>query len=529
MVVGDTLRGMSLVIHNARIWTGSPERPWATSIRFAGGRVAAIEEPPRPGDDALDAGGACVIPGLIDAHVHLVLGGEGLSHLDLSTVGSRAAFEEAIARRHAGLPEGEWLIARGWTEANWGDATRPDKSWLRAAEGRPVVCHRMDIHAALVNDAVLARCDLARADAPGWGGRIVRDSATGEPTGLMIEAAAWELVNPIIPASSPAQRQDALRRAERHFLRLGVTAVGTMEYARMVEEVFRPLRDELRLRCRVTLLDRAWPMTFDYGRDFPNDDRLAVIGYKTFVDGTLGSRSARMLADYADDPGNRGLLLELAAAGTLNDWAQAVAREGLSPSIHAIGDESARLALDAIADLDPATGPRIEHAQHLHAADIARFAGVFTSMQPMHKADDGRYAGRRLGRDRLDGAFAFRRLADAGARLAFGSDWPVVTCDPLAGIRAAVTGRLLDGRVFRPDQNLSVEEALRAYTVGAADALRLDAGRLEPGRLADAVVLDADPFEADWTRRPPVAVATIVSGAVVHDARVAAGKIAAHG
>jgi len=291
-----------------------------------------------------------------------------------------------------------------------------------------------------------------------------------------------------------------------------------MEYTRDVVDVFQPLRDELTLRCRITLLDRAWPMDFGGARMLPADDPLlAIIGYKAFIDGTLGSRTARMLADYADDPGNRGMLVELAADGHLRDWAHAVAEAGLSPSMHAIGDEAVRMALDAIEGIDPAVRPRIEHAQQIDRADIPRFAGVIASMQPLHRADDGRYAASRLGTHRLAGSFAFRSLLDAGAILAFGSDWPVVTCDPIAGIRAAVTGLTLDGEPFQVHENLTVEEAIHAYTKGAAHALQLDdAGELLPGKLGDAVIFDRDPFTADWANNPPRITTTIVGGEVVY-------------
>jgi len=504
-------------VQNARIWTGWSHKPWAAAIVIRGGKVAVLDEACERGEVVIDAGGRTVVPGLIDAHLHLLSGGRSLAQLDLSQVRSRRGFEQAVARRHAELPAGKWLIAGGWSQENWPGGEMPAKDWLAVAEDRPVVCYRMDMHAAVVNDPVLARCDLS-ADPPG--GRIVRDRRTGEPTGLFIESAAWKLINPIVPPSTASEKRDALLAAQRHAHRLGLTAVGTMEYADDLLEVYASLRRRLTLRSRVTLLDRAWPMDFDVGRGFAGDERLAVIGYKTFVDGTLGSHTARMLAEYADDPGNRGMLVELAAAGHLPAWAAGVAACGLSPSMHAIGDEAVRLALDVVESIGAGVRPRIEHAQQIDEADLPRFAGVIASMQPLHKADDGRYLERRLGQGRLAGSYAFRRLLEARAHLAFGSDWPVVSCDPLAGIRAAVTGLTGDGRAFLPDQNLTVEEALRAYTAGAANALRLDdAGVLRPGALGDLVMIDRDPFSADWVETPPQVVLTIAGGRIVHDER----------
>jgi predicted amidohydrolase YtcJ len=569
-----------LHIHNARIWTGDTARPWANGITISGGRVVSLGNDeatvsrgragtsvvsPAVKARAIDARGRVIVPGLIDSHMHLLMGGRSLSELDLSHVRSREEFEQAIARAHAQLPPGRWLIARGWSQENWPDRAMPDKSWLAACKkvsgvrcqvtarvqefhesalpdtchlspdtsletslARPCVCYRMDMHAAVVNEPVLEMCGAAKRSDP-EGGCIVRVEDR-EPTGLMIEAALWQLVNPLIPEPDAQAKRECLLSAQKHCHAMGLTAVGSMEYARDVEEVYCRLREQLTLRCRLTLLDRDWggrPMSFDYGRDFPADDRLAVIGYKAYIDGTLGSRTARMLADYADDPGNRGMLVELAAAGTLRDWACAVADAGLSPSMHAIGDEAARLALDmaqAVAGIDRVnerdSRPRIEHAQQIDAEDIPRFRGRIASMQPLHKADDARYVERRLGSERTAGTFAFRRLLDAGAMLAFGSDWPVVSCDPILGMRAAITGLTLDDKPFGIEQNLTVEETLRAYTAGAAHCLQLDAltGVLSEGMLGDLVMFDIDPFTADWAKRPPRVIMTVIGGEVMFDA-----------
>jgi len=508
-----------LHITNARIWTGSPNHPWARSVTARAGRIVAVNDPADDKFDGviLDAAGRTVLPGLIDAHMHLLAGGRSLDELDLSHVRSREAFESAIADRHAQLPAGEWLIARGWSNENWPGSANPDKSWLAAAGDRPVVCHRMDLHAVVVNDAVLAQCDLSCDPA---GGRIGREPSTGEPTGLMVEAAAWKLVNPLAPRADVSMRRRYLRDAQAFCHRHGVTALNSMEYTRDLRDVFEPLRHELTMRCHLTLLDRDWPVDIAPGRDFDNDEHLAVIGYKAFLDGTLGSRTARMLQPYADDPDNCGMFVELAAEGQLFDWAHRVADAGLSPSMHAIGDEAVRLALDVIDRIDERSQPRVEHVQQIGPADIPRCRDRIMSMQPLHKADDGRYAERCLGRERMSCFFAFRSLREAGAHLAFGSDWPVVSPDPIAGMRAAVTGLTFDNQPCATGQNLTVEEALRAYTVDAAKAIQLhDGGTIQPGAHADFVMLDRDPFTCDWVESPPRVMMTIANGEVVHDGR----------
>lgn len=477
-------------------------------MRIRDGRIESIE-PAAVADSA-----PFIMPGLMDAHLHLSLGGRMLSQLDLSTVTSRTEFEQALAKRHRELPPGRWLLAQGWNEANWPGHAAPDAQWLAAAGDRPTVCYRMDHHACVVNEAVLSRIDTRTDPA---GGRIERDER-GAPTGLLVEAAAWTLINPIIPDPSLAERVAAYDASVTYLQSLGVTAVGSMEYRRDVQEVLAHRRQARQMRIRVTLLDREWPLDVAMAERIAGDEWLRVIGFKAFLDGTLGSRTAKMLEPYADQPDNRGLWVELAERGVLHAWARLVADAGLSPSMHAIGDDAVRLALDVAESLGEGEHVRIEHAQTVHPRDVPRFRGRITSMQPLHKADDARIAEARLGRDRMERFFPFRSLHDAGAMLAFGSDWPIVSPDPLLGVQAAVTGLSLDGRCVAPEQNLTVTEALAAYTVGAASALRMNGfGRLEAEAPADLVVLDRNPFGVEWTKERPRVVMTVVGGTVIYE------------
>jgi predicted amidohydrolase YtcJ len=498
-----------------RIHTMDPSRPLASSIAWAEGRILAVD-PPRPLGRVIDLRGQTALPGLIDAHLHLALGGETLLQLDLSTARHRADFERLVAERAATLPRDGWLIARSWNEDAFEELSTPDRTWLRSAGGRPAVAWRMDHHACVLNDAAIdllaARHDLS-IDPPG--GRIERDG-TGRPTGLFQEAAAWKLVNPMLPSPSLEERREAVLAAQRWLASLGLTSVGSMEYASVVRDAIEPLRAELAVRMRVTLLDRDWPLDLGYATGFANDERLAVIGMKAFIDGTLGSRTARMLEPYDDDRANRGLLVELAERGVLVDWIRHVRAAGLSPSMHAIGDEAARIALDAIdaSDWPDAPPARVEHAQTLARSDIARFHGRFASMQPLHKAYDARSAATRLGQERMDRFFPFRSLRHAGARIAFGSDWPIVSPDPILGLAAAITGLDVNGQPCRVEENLGVHEALLAYTRDAAACLGIHAGALTPGALADVTVLDASPYACDWVRRRPRVVMTVMGGRI---------------
>lgn len=428
---------------------------------------------------------------LVDCHVHLLLGGLTLSQLDLSSCASRHDFERAIEQRSAAMPDGAWLQAHGWNQDRWGGAL-PDRSWLRGAGDRPVVAYRMDQHACVVNQAVLEQLDL-RADPPG--GSIVRDGH-GEPTGLLLEQAAWRLVNPLVPAPTVAEKQAALRRACAHAAGLGLGAVCTMEYFDDVQKVFEPLRCELPLRIAVTLLDRGDHFDPALAHRVRGDERLWVNGFKSFVDGTLGSRTARMLEPYSDAPGQRGLLMEHAATGRLGSWARSVIEAGLSPSVHVIGDEALRVALDAIEPIDAARVTRFEHAQTIHPDDLPRLRGRLVSMQPHHRTFDRASAAARLGSERMERFFPFRRLLEHGAVLGFGSDWPIVDLDPHKGIREAVDGADagLDGigaghsemsARSQPgeepgDERLTRDEALAAYTSSAWKFLQAPAGVTVP-------------------------------------------------
>ena len=512
-------------LEGARIWTACPEHPWAASIDLRDGRIAAVDGVPDPAVPCVRLPpGTVIVPGLIDGHLHLTLGAQTLAQVDLTGVRSRAEFEQAIADAARALAPGRWLRAFGWHEANWG-GERPTREWLRGAGGTPCVAYRMDQHACVVNDAVLAL--VAHRPCPA-GSEVVHDAA-GTPTGLLLEQAAWQLVNPIVPEAPEEDRRMALLAAMRHCNAFGITAVGSMEYERDLRAVHSHLRTHAREACtvrvRATILDREWPVDLSWGRAFAGDDLLAVVGWKSFADGTLGSRTARMLAPYADDDATRGMLVEFAEHderhGTkrLREWAQAVIAAGFSPAVHAIGDAALRASLDAFEPVDPHRVARYEHCQTLDDADLPRMRGRIASMQPLHKADDARIAPARLGAGRMRAFFRFRDLVQAGARLSFGSDWPIVSCDPRLGIRAAVTALDLEGRSCMPDQALSVEECLRAYTAGAADALRApDLGRIAPGAHADLCVFADDPFACDWMRGLPGIAATVLGGRTVHGA-----------
>lgn len=497
-------------------------------LEIRDGRIAAIR-PVGDGDaslPAIDGGGGTVLPGFVDTHVHLVLAGTTMEQVDLARCPSRAEFTRRLAERAATLPDDgpdSWLLGHGWLETDWTDdegAGLPDASWLVDCGDRPVVCFKHDHHAVLVNEVVLRM--LGDAACPP-GGTIVRD-ADDRPTGLLLEAAAWRLVNPIVPRPSAEARRRTTIEATRHLASLGITAVGSMEYAEDMANVLDAIRDDLAVSVAVTMLDRELPIDEPLARleGLVADDRLRLVGCKAFLDGTLGSRTAAMLADYADRPGERGMLVELAERGELMDWIEFVVRRGWRPSMHAIGDAAARLALDAcdhaeaIASAEGLATPaiRVEHCQTVDGSDIPRFAPAnrFASMQPTHMLDDGITVERSLGADRFEAFFPFRGLHEADGTLCFGSDWPIETPDPIEGIRVAVTGRDRSGRVVPGGRTVDVTTAIEAYTTNPRTALGLPRVAVEVGAPADLVVLDRDPSTVDWDTEVPTVRTTVIAG-----------------
>ncbi|MCH7527090.1 MAG: amidohydrolase, partial [Planctomycetes bacterium] len=395
---------------------------------------------------------------------------------------------------------------------------------------------RMDGHQSLANSVALR---LAGIDADGpsdpSGGVIERDSSTGEPTGILKDAAAG-LVSRLIPPTSEADLDAALARAMKHVNSFGITSVHDMSGGSDLGTMLRAHEDQrLTVRIRKYLHVSDWRDSVDRVKNFPVDDAwLCVAGFKGYVDGSLGSRTAYMYRPYADANADAqypaGILSEMASPPKkLRHMIEQADAEGLQSAVHAIGDEGNHIVLDAyqaVARKSRRGDPRhrIEHAQHLLPEDISRFAelGVVASMQPFHKADDGRYAEKALGPDRLAGSYAFRSLIDSGALLCFGSDWPVVTCNPFVGMAAAVTAGTLDGKTWIPQESISIEEALRAYTVSPPTAAfaESDLGTIEPGKLADLVILSQDILNVPAERIADTrAVVTIVDGKVVLDAR----------
>ncbi len=527
---------VTLAVVNAKIWTGDPARPWAEALAAAGDRLVAVgtndEVKARAGGaKVIDAGGKLVTPGFIDAHVHFLEGGADLASVQLRDAATKQAFVDRIRDFAASAPEGAWITGGNWDHSLWGGEL-PAKDWIDAVTPtHPVLVNRLDGHMALANSAAMRAAGITRATKDVEGGTIVRDR-NGDPTGIFKDNA-MSLFDGVVPDPTPEQQDRALDAAMAYVAERGVTSVGHMgtwaDFA-----AFRRAHDAGRLTTRiyaaVPLATWARLRDFvakkDFGPDGRGDVWLHVGALKGFVDGSLGSHTAAFEEPFTDAPKDRGLFVN--TPEDLYTWTSNADKADLQVVVHAIGDRAIRTMLDIYARVEQEDGPRdrrfrIEHAQHLRPADIPRFAqlGVIASMQPYHAIDDGRWAEQVIGPERIKTTYAFRSLLDAGARIAFGSDWYVAPPTPLEGIYAAVTRRTLDDKNpegWVPEQKISVEEALHAYTTGAAYAefAERDKGRLAPGLLADFVVIDQDLFTIPPERiRDARVTTTVVGGRVV--------------
>ncbi len=526
---------VSIVIVNARVWTGDTRRPWADAVAIEGERIRAVGSSAEimklaAGARVIDARGAMVVPGFTDTHVHFIDGGFRLASVQLRDARTPAEFIARIKAFAATVPEGTWILGGDWDHQNWGGEL-PTRAWLDSiTPEHPVFVTRLDGHMSVANSLALRLAGVSRASADVAGGEIVRDAA-GEPAGVFKDNAT-ALIERVIPDPSDAMSDRALEAAMTYVAAQGVTAVHNMgTWADLATFTRAHAAGRLRTRIYAAVPLATWARLADYVKAHggTGDSWLHYGALKGFVDGSLGSHTAAMLAPFTDAPDDRGFYV------SSNEDRYAAVKgadaAGLQVVVHAIGDRAIREQLDIFARVAQENGPRdrrfrIEHAQHIAAADIGRFGaiGVIASMQPYHAIDDGRWAERVIGPERAKGTYAFKSLLDAGAQVSFGSDWFVAPPTPLEGIYAAVTRRTLDGAHdpdgWVPAERITVEQALRAYTRTAAYAgfEEGERGVLKAGMLADLVMIDKD-----LTRIPAPAIReatvllTMVGGRVVYD------------
>lgn len=474
----------------------------------------------------IDTTGMTLMPGLIDAHAHVGGLGEALDTVDL--VGTRS-YEEVVDRiAHAASDElpGEWILGRGWDQNDWTVKEFPTASALDAAVGdRPVWISRIDGHAALASTAAMRAARITRETAEPAGGKILRN-ADGSPTGVFVDEA-MRLIDSIVPPPSRTVRRKRIVESTHQIAARGLTAVHDAGVDQDTIQLMRELADagELPIRVYALLTDdeELLDYWFERGPLLDYKDLLTVRSVKLYADGALGSRGAALLAPYEDDPGNRGLLI--ASENHIQERATRARAAGFQIGTHAIGDRAVRTVLDAYrnAGVVPASRFRIEHLQLVSPEDFARLAnlGVIASMQPTHATSDMPWAEARVGGERIEGAYAWRSVLDAGGRLALGSDFPVESVDPLLGLYAAVTRQDLAGNPpggWHPDERLTVEEAIRGFTLDAAYAAFEEdrRGSLESGKFADITIVQPDPTAVSSSEIPRTRVRyTIVNGAIV--------------
>ncbi|MFO1394297.1 MAG: amidohydrolase [Steroidobacteraceae bacterium] len=530
------LAGAGVVV-NARIHTMDEARPEAEAMAWDDtGRVVAVGSraavlAAAPGAPVRDLHGSTVVPGLIDAHGHLMSLGYALMEADLVGTRSKAEVIERLRAFEATLPPGGWLTGRGWDQNDWPQHDFPTAADLDAAfPDRPVWLERIDGHAGWANTAAMRRVgrDLD-GDWQPQGGRIVR--AGTRATGVFVDTAT-DLVSNVVPPPDSATREEALRRALAATARVGLTGVHDMGTSLEDLDLYRRFADAGTLTLRVNAYADGDGAALDalcrQGTYQHPGGRLRMGGVKLYADGALGSRGAALLSAYADDPRNRGILVTTPEA--LSAAAVKAHRCHVQVATHAIGDRGNRIVLETYAYAlgDQARTDhrwRIEHAQVVALQDIRLFADlrVIASMQPTHATSDMPWAEARIGPQRLEGAYAWRRFLDAHVRLALGSDFPVESADPRLGLYAAVTRQDLSGFPpggWLPSQKLTPYEALRGFTSDAAWAgfTEREVGRLTTGRRADFVVLGADPLNVPPKSLPMLPVlSTWVDGVPVYE------------
>jgi predicted amidohydrolase YtcJ len=477
------------------------------------GRVAQLlsryDKPPRT-DYKVDGKGRTLMPGMIDAHLHLMELGLSLLTLDLSGTKSLAEAQARIADYARSHPDVPWIVGRGWNQETWQLGRFPTAAELdTVVPDRPVWLGRVDGHAAWANTLALAAGGVTAKTADPAGGRIERIPGTQKPAGVLVDNAQV-LIDDKVPPPRPQDRDLALFEAQKLLARNGVTAVGDMDVTIENWMAYRRAGDSGRLQVRIMgyaddiadmiLIGGTGPTPWLY------DDRLRLNGIgELYSDGALGSRGALLKAPYADDPKNLG---NARLSGTqLRNIMSRAAMDGFQVAIHAIGDAANAEVLDAIDELSkdfPGDRRwRIEHAQIVDPVDLPRFArhGIVASMQPVHQTSDRLMAEARLGPGRLGGAYAWRSMLENGVPLAFGSDSPVEAPEPFVGLAVAVSREDAAGQPpggWQPQQTITAEQGLAAYTAGAAYAGFAEGrfGELKPGQRADFLLVDRDPLTA---------------------------------
>jgi hypothetical protein len=540
---GQKIDKADLALVNGRVWTANQAQPWAEAVAVRGNTIAAvgttaeIERLVGIHTRTIDLGERLLVPGLNDAHLHFLSGSASMEQVTLEGAPDLAEMQKRVRVWAAAHSQAPWILGRGWNYTAFPGGRFPTRQDLDAVvSDRPVLMEAYDGHTTWVNTRALEAAGITRETPFDGFGEVVKDPRTGEPTGILKEAAD-SLVRKVIPQPSEEERLAALRKGLAEARRLGITSAlnATAEPAEFARYDRLLKSGGLTLRTALALtLDRGTADTtlveYKALAERYRDPMLRGGFVKMFADGVIESHTAAMLEPYSDEPRKTGE--PNFPPEELSGWVRRLDAEGFDVLVHAIGDRAVRMTLDAYERARAENPPRprrhrIEHIETIAASDVPRFKAleVIASMQPLHGAPDpdGVWA-RNVGPERLPRAFAWRSLRDAGARLAHGSDWPVVTLNPFAGIYAAVTRGYTDGRSeprWAPEQRLTLEQALLGYTLDAAYATGEEKhkGSIEPGKWADFAVLSQDLFNVPAEQiLSAESLLTVVDGKVVHEA-----------
>lgn len=523
------------IVFNATIWTGNENVPMVKAMAISGDTIVAIGDEQEvmkwKGENTIliDAKGNFITPGFIDTHVHLISGGLSLTNIDLRDAATPEEFTKRIADYAENMEPGTWVLEGNWDHTLWGGEL-PNKEWIdEYTAENPVVVGRLDGHMILANSAALKIAGIDRNTAEVSGGEIVRNK-DGTPTGILKDNA-MDLMSAKMPSMSEPEKETAFKAAMEYLLSNGVTSVhdvnglstgsGSYSSANKLK-----MTGDLAIRIYAIKSLRQWKELANMPDE--NNKWLKTGGVKGFVDGSLGSHTAAFNDAYTDKPDDKGFFIN--SKEDLYRWISAADKANLQIMVHAIGDRAIHSLLNIYERIIEENGNkdlrlRIEHAQHIAPEDINRFAelGVIASMQPYHAIDDGRWAEQLIGPERIKTTYAFKSLLDTKAVVVFGSDWAVAPATPIEGLYAAVTRRTLDNENpdgWVPDQKITVQQALTAYTKDAAYASFEDdiKGTLEKGKLADFVIIDKNLTKIDPVKiKDAKVLQTFVGGEKVFD------------
>ncbi len=533
-----------LIVYHASVWAGVKEPAGNTAIAISQGRILAVGDDKSileyrsPQTKVIDIKGRRIVPGFHDSHVHFLGAGIFLGQIDLKLCANEEEFGKMLREYDQKLPKGRWLLGGNWDHDRTFNGVLPTAAMIDkyVSSDRPVYLRRYDGHMALANSVAMKRAGINARTKEIAGGEIVRKAGTQEPTGILRDNAT-NLMHGVIPSTDDEDIVQGVRRALEEARTVGVTAVDDLDGSGHAVRTklwkhYKNLESRGELSVRLRLF---WPIAEYRGladliaKEGRGTGLAQLGGVKGFMDGSLGSSTAKMFAPYRHDNTTTGVWVTPPSA--MLQYAMDADKAGLQVVVHAIGDEANAKLLDIYTQVTEKNGPRdrrfrIEHAQHLRQEDYSRFKenSVIASMQPYHVIDDAKWAEGRIGTERCSSSYAYRSLLDNGATLSFGSDWPVAPINPLVGIDAAVNRRSLDGKYpdgWFPAQKIKIEKALHAYTAGAAYAMFAEKqqGALKPGMNADIVVLDRDILdknEQDNIGKTTVAM-TIVDGKIVYE------------